>query len=166
MNRLSILSLAALSIVVVAALTASAGPCDQPCAPPACQPACEQPACEPACAPSCARVGLLARIRAWCEARRAVACCQPEACEPEACQPACEKACEPACQPACEPECVKPARCCGLLARLRARRAGAECCVAEAAPAAEQPAASPAEAAPAAPQPAPAPAAPAPAEQK
>ncbi|HPZ83285.1 MAG TPA: hypothetical protein PL064_07610, partial [Thermogutta sp.] len=110
MNRLSILSLAAVSLVIVAALAASAGPYDQPCAPPACQPACEQPACEPACEPACVRVGLVARLRAWCEARRAAAaCCKPEACEPEACKPACE--------PACEPTCEKPARCCGLLAR-------------------------------------------------
>ena len=57
----------------------------------ACAPACEKPACEPACEPCC-RPGLLARIRARCEAKRV--CCEP-------CAPACEK---PACEkPACAP---------------------------------------------------------------
>lgn len=46
---------------------------------PACEPACEVTCCEPCCKP--ARVGLLARLRAKCAAKKAC-CCETVCCEP------------------------------------------------------------------------------------
>lgn len=144
MNRLSILCVAALCGVLTTAWAANAAfadktACCQPAAPPACEqpapPACE-PACEPACGPV-ARVGLLARLRARCEARRAAkAACAPAACE-EA-KPACE-----AVEACCPPERAPRVHRCRLFTHHRVVVADA-CCqpAGEAAPAeAPQPAA-------------------------
>lgn len=149
MNRLSILCVAALCGVLMMALAANAGPAQKAaCCQPACQPACEQPApppCEPACEPACqpaARVGVLARLRARCEARKAAkACCAPAACEePKACceaKPACEAA-----EACCPPECAPRVHRCRLFTRHRVVVADACCQAAEPAPAeAPQPAA-------------------------
>ncbi len=93
-----------------------------------CEPACGcETTCEVACDPCCApRMGLLARLRAKCAAKR---CCEP-VCGCEApCEPTCgcEAPCEPACgcEPACDP-CCAPRM--GLLARLRAKCAAKRCC--------------------------------------
>ena len=105
MTRLSILCVAAVCVGLFTAWVANAHEPNACCQPvPACQPACEQPAppaCEPACQPV-QRVGLLARLRAHCEARRAAkACCEPAPCEaPKPCEPV---KVEPACQPECPP---------------------------------------------------------------